>query len=162
MAFVDQFLPEFDREMSTTRSLLERVPLDKASWKPHAKSRSLGQIAAHLAGLAHFGALISTMTEFNVASGEDAPPANTTQQLLGQFDENVASSRRALASLKEDELGTPWTLKAGDHVVFTLPRVVVLRTLLMSHSIHHRGQLSVYLRLLDVPLPAIYGPTADT
>ena len=162
MAYADRFLPEFDNEMKTTRSLLERVPMDKASWKPHAKSRTLGELADHLAGIVHFGTLISTTTELDGVRFPRQPAATSTAQILERFDENVANARRAIASMSEDDVTAIWTFKFGDHVIFALPRPGALRALVMSHSIHHRGQLSVYLRMLDVPLPSIYGPTADT
>ncbi|HVX37928.1 MAG TPA: DinB family protein [Gemmatimonadaceae bacterium] len=162
MAYADRFLPEFDQEMKTTRSLLERVPMDKASWKPHAKSRSLGEVADHLAGIARFGSLIATMSEFEGSRMPRVAPSATAEELLGRFDENVEASRRGIASMTEEDVAAIWTFTVGGHVIFALPRAGAIRALLMSHMIHHRGQLSVYLRMLDVPLPSIYGPTADT
>ncbi len=162
MAYADRFLPEFDQEMKTTRSLLERVPMDKASWKPHTKSRSLGELADHVAAIARFGSLISTMSELNAMTMPRLGPTSSADELLARFDANVDASRRDIASMSEDDVGATWTFKIGDHVVFALPRAGAVRSLLMSHMIHHRGQLSVYLRELDVPLPSIYGPTADT
>jgi len=168
MAFADVFLPEFDHEMQTTRSLLERVPFDNAAWKPHTKSTGLGDLASHIANLSGFGAMIATVDERDLtAPGPDGkprrPPVFTTSaDLLAAFDDNVARSREAIKALPDSKLGDQWTLRAGDHVIMTLPRAAVLRSLLMNHMIHHRGQLSVYLRLNEVPLPSIYGPTADT
>lgn len=162
MAFKDALLPEFDQEMKTTRALLERVPLDKSAFKPHAKSTALGALASHIANLAGFGEMIVRDTERNFATWVPLPDAANTGELLERFDANAAKSRAAIAALEDKDIGTPWTLRAGDHVIFTLPRAAVLRTLLMNHIIHHRGQLSVYLRLNEVPLPSIYGPTADT
>jgi uncharacterized damage-inducible protein DinB len=166
MAFADNFLPEFDHEMTTTRSLLERVPFEHAAWKPHAKSTGLGDLASHIANLAGFGDMIVN-AEFRDFIGPDGQPQrpmvyDNTTDLLAAFDANVAKSRSAIQGLPDDKLGTPWTLRAGSQVIFTLPRAAVLRSMLMNHMIHHRGQLSVYLRLNDVPLPSIYGPTADT
>ncbi len=166
MSFADTLLPEFDQEMKTTRALLERVPLDRADWKPHPRSTALGALASHLATLAGFGVMISNKTEVNVAPA-GAPPRTpavykNTQELLDAFDANVTASREAIRQLPESDLTTMWTLRAGERVVFSLPRAVVFRTMLMNHTVHHRGQLSVYLRLNDVPLPSIYGPTADT
>jgi uncharacterized damage-inducible protein DinB len=164
MGFADSFLPEFDNEMKTTRSLLAVVPFDNPSWKPHTKSTALGALASHITNLAGFGSMIATTTERNFgAPGQPAPAQYTnTADLLSAFDANVKKSREALASVSDADMDAPWTLRNGDHVIFTLPRRVTLRTLLMNHIIHHRGQLSVYLRLNDVPLPSIYGPTADT
>jgi len=166
MAFADNFLPEFDHEMKTTRSLLERVPFDNAGWKPHAKSTGLGDLASHLATLAGFGDMIVNAEERDFM-GKDGQPQraqtySSSTDLLAAFDANVAKSRSAIAGLKDETLGAPWTLRMGSHVIFTMPRSAVLRSMLMNHMIHHRGQLSVYLRLNDVPLPSIYGPTADT
>ncbi|HEY4217171.1 MAG TPA: DinB family protein [Gemmatimonadaceae bacterium] len=164
MAFADTFLPEFDNEMKTTRSLLAIVPFENATWKPHTKSTALGPLASHITGLAGFGSMIATTTERVFGQpGQPKPPQYTNSaELLSAFDANVQKSRDALAGMSEDDLNAGWTLRNGDHVIFTLPRRVALRTMLMNHMIHHRGQLSVYLRLNDVPLPSIYGPTADT
>ena len=166
MPFADTFLPEFDHEMTTTRSLLERVPLENASWKPHGKSTGLGGLASHIAALASFGTLAVTKTEIDMAPPgappRTAPEYHTKEELLAAFDSNVKASRDAISTLGDGDLMTPWTLKKAGHTIFTMPRSGVLRTMLMNHIIHHRGQLSVYLRLNDVPLPSIYGPTADT
>jgi uncharacterized damage-inducible protein DinB len=162
MAFKDALLPEFIQEMKTTRALLERVPLDKSAFKPHAKSTALGALASHLANLAGFGEMIVKQPERDFSNWKPLPDAASTAELLERFDANVAKSRAAIETLDDKDIGTPWTLRNGEHVIFTLPRGAVLRTLLMNHMIHHRGQLSVYLRLNEVPLPSIYGPTADT
>lgn len=166
MAFADTFLPEFDQEMKTTRSLLERVPFSNASWKPHTKSTALGALASHLTNLSGFGVMIANQDgrDFSKAGpeGPGGKQYSSTEDLLSTFDANVAASRKAIAALPDSKLGDTWTLQNGSHVIFALPRAAVLRTLLMNHIIHHRGQLSVYLRLNDVPLPSIYGPTADT
>ncbi|HXT17198.1 MAG TPA: DinB family protein [Gemmatimonadaceae bacterium] len=168
MAFADTIVPEFDQEMRTTRSLLERVPLDKSDWKPHTKSTAMGALAFHLANLAGFGEMIVKQEgrDFGAAAQTstraNAATERTREELLALFDENVAKSRAALQSLQDKDLGTTWTLSNGGNVIFAMPRAAVIRTLLMNHIIHHRGQLSVYLRLNDVPLPSIYGPTADT
>jgi uncharacterized damage-inducible protein DinB len=162
MAFADTFIPEFDHEMKTTRNLLERVPFENAAWKPHDKSTCLGDLASHIANLAGFGDMIVNTDERRFGGGERPKVFSNTTDLLAAFDDGTTRSRDAIQGLKDDRLSTPWTLRAGDHVIFTLPRAAVLRSLLMNHIIHHRGQLSVYLRLNNVPLPSIYGPTADT
>jgi uncharacterized damage-inducible protein DinB len=168
MSFADSFLPEFDREMQTTRALLERVPLENATWKPHTRSAALGGLASHLANLAGFGVPIVNQDELDFAppgSPAGAPVQAqyaSKDELLGAFDRNVAGTRAAIQQLPDSGVATPWSLKHGGNVIFTLPRAAVLRTLMMNHIIHHRGQLSVYLRLNEVPLPSIYGPTADT
>ncbi|HEX4682112.1 MAG TPA: DinB family protein, partial [Gemmatimonadaceae bacterium] len=146
----------------------ERVPLEKSDWKPHTKSTALGPLALHLANLAGFGEMIVNQDGRDFSAGArtaaraSANQQRTREELLQLFDENVSKSRAALQSLQDKDIGTTWTLSNGGQVIFALPRATVLRTLLMNHIIHHRGQLSVYLRLNDVPLPSIYGPTADT
>lgn len=165
MSFADSFLPEFDHEMKTTRALLERVPFDNATFKPHSKSTALGPLASHVANLVGFGEQIVNADELNFApGGQPRLPSDfkNTADLLAAFDANVAKTRAAIQTLKDNQLGTPWSLRMGDHTIFTLPRASVIRTFMMNHIIHHRGQLSVYLRLNDVPLPSLYGPTADT
>jgi uncharacterized damage-inducible protein DinB len=163
MAIKDGLLPEFDHEMGTTRRLLERTPEAEFAWKPHDKSFSLGQLAAHIANIPHWCDAILQNTVFDVTTVNDTRPKTppSIASLLEQFDKTVATARAGLASTSDAELLTPWTFKNGDHVVFTMPRIGAIRSFIMNHLIHHRGQLSVYLRLKNVPLPAIYGPTAD-
>ena len=161
MPIVDGLLPEFDHEMATTRKLLERAPEDRFDWKPHTKSFSLGDLVTHVATLPAWGVDTLTKTEYDIAAGQPpAPPASTTE-LLTTFDKNVAATRSALVGRTDEELLVMWTLMRGDKAIFSMPRVGVWRSFLLSHLIHHRGQLSVYLRLLDVPVPSIYGPSAD-
>lgn len=165
MPIADTFLPEFDQEMATTRALLERVPADRADWKPHPRSTALGQLAMHIANLPGFGATVISQTEVDMnppgGAGYTPPVLTSTEELLATFDANVERTRAAIAGARDEELGVPWSLKSAGEVIFTLPRSGVLRTMMLNHVIHHRGQLSVYLRLRDVPLPPIYGPTAD-
>ncbi len=166
MPIAQSMLPEFDHEMATTRSLLERVPEEKADWKPHTKSMSLGRLALHLTELPTWGTMVITETELNLnppgGMNYPRPTFESTAGLLEKFDENVTTARTALAAISDDELMVMWTLKHGEETLFSMPRVAVLRSMVVNHIIHHRGQLSVYLRLNDVPLPSIYGPTADT
>jgi uncharacterized damage-inducible protein DinB len=166
MTYAEWFLPEFDAEIRITRSLLERVPFENPGWKPHSKSTNLGALASHLVDLAGYGARVATEPEINFAPPGGRPFApkeyHDRAELLSAFDANAARTRAAVAALSADALGVPWSLKFGDRVIFTQARGLVLRTFMMNHIIHHRGQLSVYLRLNDVPLPSIYGPTADT
>ncbi len=152
-------LPEFDQEMATTRRLLERVPSDKGAWKPHPKSFPLGHLAQLVATMP--GWLTSTLrqTEFNLA-GSAGYSFQATESLLQQFDQQVREARAALESSTDADLAVSWSLKHGDQVLLELPRGAAVRSHL-NHLIHHRGQLSVYLRLNDVALPSIYGPTAD-
>jgi uncharacterized damage-inducible protein DinB len=152
-------LKEFDQEMATTRRLLHRVPFDKAQWKPHVKSFPLGHLAQLVSWMP--GWITNTLRKPELdLSGASGYSFERTEVLLEQFDRNVKDAHDALASIVGPALDAPWSLKHGDRVLFTAPRGEVVRSHL-NHLIHHRGQLSVYLRLVDVPLPPIYGPTAD-
>ena len=159
------YLPEFDQEMATTRRVLERVPEDKLDWKPHAKSMSLGQLASHVAQLPDWASNIFSADEFDFRPPDGpafaAADCRSREELLTLFDRSVLIARKAIAAATEAGLDTPWTLKAGPHTIFSAPRWSVFRGFGMNHMIHHRAQLAVYLRLLDVPVPGIYGPTAD-
>lgn len=164
MAIKDALLPEFDHEMGTTRRLLDRAPEQAFAWKPHDKSMTLGGLSSHLANIPTWcGAILGAPVMDLATIPEDARPKPATSHaaLLALFDKNVAAAREKLAGATDPEMLAPWTLKQGDHEIFTLPRVAALRSFVMNHLIHHRGQLSVYLRLNNVPLPSIYGPTAD-
>jgi uncharacterized damage-inducible protein DinB len=161
MSLSDMLIPEYDHEMSNTRRVLERVPAEHLGWQPHPKSRSLGQLAGHLAALPALGTFFLTQDSLDIAALPTPPDPGSTQEILDAFDQNVARLRELIAQTDDATLMQPWTLKNGGQVVMTLPRLAVLRGSLLNHSIHHRGQLTVYLRLNDRPLPAIYGPTAD-
>ena len=162
MALKEMLLPEFDQEAATTRLLLERVPAQDADWKPHPKSASLGALAVHVANLVSWLGMTLTSTELDLAVTPTPAPFTTVEALLATFDENVASSRAALAKAVDADFAVPWSLRSGGQVYFTFPRAVIVRSFALSHLIHHRAQLGVYLRLRDVPLPPCYGPTADT
>lgn len=164
MTIAETLLPEFDREMATTRRLLERVPEDKLTWVPHPKSMPLGALAEHLGQLAVWGQMTIAASEVDLekmARPPDYQPLATRAALLGHFDREVAACRTALVGRTDAELMAPWTLRRGAKAFFTMPKAACWRTFVMNHVVHHRGQLSVYLRLLDVPLPSIYGPSAD-
>ena len=164
MAIKDALLPEFDHEMGTTRRLLERVPEQDFGWKPHSKSMALGELTAHLANIPTWCTTILGDPVFDIASVPDdarPKPATSREALLAAFDEKIAAARARLAATGDAEMMSTWTLKHGGQEIFTMPRAAAIRSFVMSHIIHHRGQLSVYLRLKDVPLPPIYGPTAD-
>lgn len=159
MTATKALLTEFDQEMATTRRLLERVPGGKAEWKPHPKSFALGHLAQLVSWMPGWIANTLTQTELNLleAPGYSFEP---TEVLLAGFDRNAADARTAIAAARDADLEVSWALKRGDQVLYTAPRGVVVRNHI-SHLSHHRGQLTVYLRLLDVPIPPIYGPTAD-
>jgi uncharacterized damage-inducible protein DinB len=159
MSIGQSMLPEFDQEMATTRRLLERVPADNGTWKPHPKSFALGHLAQLVAWIP--GWITNTLreTELNLR-GAGGYSFESTETLVALLDRNAKEARQALASVDDAALTVPWSLKHGDQVLFTAPRGAVVRQHI-NHLIHHRGQLTVYLRLNDVPLPSIYGPTAD-
>ena len=164
MAIKDALLPEYDHELATTRRVLERVPEAEFNWKPHAKSMSLGQLAGHCANIAFWCSATLDADAYDLQS--NAPEARldvpaSRDVLLKEFDRKVAKARASLAKATDAEMLAPWSLKNGDHVIFSMPRVSAVRSFVMNHLIHHRGQLTVYLRLKDVPVPPIYGPTAD-
>jgi uncharacterized damage-inducible protein DinB len=165
MSIAETLLPEFDLEMRNTRKLLEIVPEADASWRPHPKSYPLGDLAAHLATLPLWGRLTIELPELDLGTPANASVARleftTTKDVVRHFDENVRGARAALAGASDEAMWTPWSLRNRGATIFTLPRMAVLRAFVLSHMIHHRGQLTVYLRLRDVPLPPIYGPTAD-
>jgi len=159
MPIADALLSEFEQEMATTRRLLERVPGDKAQWKPHPKSFALGHLAQLVSWMPGWITNALSETELDLAN---APRYSfeTTDTLLAIFDQNVLGATAALRTAKDADFDVVWTLKRGDSVFFSAPRGNVVR-MHINHLIHHRGQLTVYLRLVDVPIPPIYGPTAD-
>lgn len=159
MSIAETLLPELDQEMAATRRVLERVPDDDPTWKPHPKSFSVAHLAQLLARMPGWIAQTLTSTELELTSGPGYSD-ETTEELLRTFDENVRSARAAAAAARDSDFDVPWSLKLGGEVLFTLPRGVVVRQH-VSHLSHHRGQMTVYLRLLDVPVPSVYGPTAD-
>jgi uncharacterized damage-inducible protein DinB len=165
MALSQALLPEFDHEMANTRKTLERVPEDKFDWKPHEKSTALGGLATHLAKIPDWATLAIKQSEFDLAPpGAEPikqPQAASRQEVLDAFDRNCAAAREAIAAASDEHLMGSWSLLSGGNTLMTLPRIAVLRSFVMNHSIHHRAQLGVYLRLLDVPVPSIYGPSAD-
>jgi uncharacterized damage-inducible protein DinB len=164
MAIKDALVPEFDHEMATTRRVLDRVPEAEFAWKPHAKSMSLGQLAAHIVNIPFWctATLDRTALDLDTLPSQAPVAPSSRAALLEAFDVKVAAARALLVEQTDAQLLTPWTLKKGTQEFFTLPRISAIRTFVMNHLIHHRGQLSVYLRLRDVPLPPIYGPTADS
>jgi uncharacterized damage-inducible protein DinB len=161
MTISEALLPEYDHEMATTRRLLELVPEARFEWRPHERSMTIGKLAGHLAGIPFWCTATLEATELDLDTMPAPATPATRADLLAAFDAKVAKARAGLSAASDPELLVPWTLKKGGQVFFTMPRISVIRSFVMNHSIHHRGQLSVYLRLNDVPLPPIYGPTAD-
>jgi len=154
-------LPEFDHEMANTRKSLERIPDDKLSFKPHAKSMSLGALATHLATINQWLEAILGVDSFDAGTVPPNPELKSRGEVLAAFDQHAASGRKAIAGATDAHLAKPWALLFKGQTIFTLPRVAVLRSFILNHTIHHRAQLGVYLRLNDVPVPSIYGPSAD-
>lgn len=161
MPIVDALLPEFDHEMATTRKLLERVPDDRLAWKPHEKSWSLGELAQHVAQLPSWGEVTLASSELDLSGDTRVQPARSRSDLLDTFDTHTAAARNALLGRTDAELMAAWSLRHNGQVLFTMPKATVWRSFVMNHLIHHRGQLSLYLRLQNVPVPALYGPSAD-
>jgi len=162
MSVKEQLMSELKNESGNTRKMLERVPEKSFSWKPHEKSMSLGRLSQHLAEIPHWADATLTKDELDFAKSNYTPTdATTSESLLKFFDENLKKAVDILQNTPEEELKNNWTMRYGDKVFFTLPKASVFRSFILSHTIHHRAQLSVYLRLLDVPVPSIYGPTAD-
>jgi uncharacterized damage-inducible protein DinB len=163
MTIAELLLPELEQEMATTRRVLERVPDDKLAWKPHDRSWSMGALASHLVNLLKWTDVTMNQTEFDLGSvspEEMNQTAKSRAELLAWFDANAATARQAVAKSDADYF-VPWTLKQGDTVYFTMPRYTCMRSFCLNHVVHHRAQLSVYLRLSDIPVPAMYGPSAD-
>ncbi|MGE3314361.1 MAG: DinB family protein [Planctomycetaceae bacterium] len=165
MSYAESILPEFDAEMASTRKVLERVPEDRIDWKAHAKSNTIGWNANHIAEIPGWveGTLTQTEWDFAPVGGEPyrTPSFRTRKEILDFFDANVASARRAIAAVKDEELPKMWTLLNGGEVIITMPRAAVIRTFILNHLIHHRAILCVYLRLNDIPVPGMYGPSGD-
>jgi uncharacterized damage-inducible protein DinB len=164
MSIAGSLLPELDHEVRTTRRLLEVVPEGQAGWRPHPKSFTMGELSLHIARVLSWAPLTVQRMEFdpNPPGGFPKVTFESVPATLRLFDENAAEARTAISGASDAELLVPWSLKSAGATVFTMPRVAVLRSFVMNHLIHHRGQLSVYLRMRDVPLPSIYGPTADS
>jgi uncharacterized damage-inducible protein DinB len=159
MTIAETLLPEFDEEMRTTRRVLERVPSEKGEWKPHEKSFSIAHLAQLVSGMPGWLTRMITATDLDLAAG----PGYSTQPtavLLETFDRNVREARAVIENSRDSDYEVMWTLRMGEKPLASMPRRVVVRQTI-NHLVHHRGQLTVYLRLLDVPVPSIYGPTAD-
>ena len=164
MAIRDGLLPEFDHEVASTRKVLERVPEGKPDYKPHEKSMAMGRLAGHTAELPGWAKETILQNSIEIRQGDPKNVAlvmTSRKQLLEEFDKRAAAGRAAIAGASDEELMKPWSLIANGKTIFTLPKIAVLRGFVMNHMIHHRAQLGVYLRLNNVPVPSIYGPSAD-
>ncbi len=165
MTIAQSMLGEFDQEMRNTRTTLERVPDDKWGWKPHEKSGTVGWLAAHIANLAGWTTVTLQTEQLDYAPVDgptfQLPKIENRQDALAIFDKNLTEARAALAGASDADMMKGWTLFAGGKTIFTMPRVACVRGMILNHMIHHRAQLTVYFRLLNIPVPALYGPSAD-
>jgi uncharacterized damage-inducible protein DinB len=166
MALSEALLLDFDAEMANTRKTLERVPVEKSDWKPHEKSMALGRLARHVAELPSWAAMTITTDSLDIAPPgappyQPPPPARSQEELLGLFEKSAAEARAAIAGASDEHLRENWSFLFGGKTVFSMPRLSVVRLTVLNHLIHHRAQLGVYLRLNGIPVPALYGPSAD-
>ena len=165
MAIAEALLPEFDQEAAGVRRTLERVPADKFEWRPHEKSGTMIWLAGHLANLPQWAKLTMAADELDLAPGGEQMPMPPTpasvDELVATFDRHAAEARAALAAASDADFMKPWSLLNNGTVLMTLPKAAVIRSFVMNHLVHHRAQLGVYLRMNDVPVPSIYGPSAD-
>lgn len=165
MTYAELILPEFDQEMASTRKVLERIPDDKLDWKAHEKSHTIGWNAAHLAEIPGWVEPTLTQLEWDIApiGGEPyrTPHLTSRQAILELFDRNVATARKAIAAAPDAEMPKTWSLLMGGKAILSMPRSAVMRSFVLNHTIHHRAHLLVYLRLNDVPVPGVYGPSGD-
>jgi len=163
MAIKDAFVAELKYESSLTKKMLEKVPLEKKEWKPHEKSMTLGRLATHVAENIHWVTDIIHIDDFDFMKNYNFNPrtANSTEELLEIFQANLDNAINDLSKVSDDDLAKKWIVRRGEQIMFDTPKKVAIRSWAINHMIHHRGQLSVYLRLLDVPVPGMYGPSAD-
>ncbi len=165
MKISDTLLPEFDNEMANTRKTLERVPEGKLGWQPHQKSWPMANLATHVANLPSWATMTIQLDSLDISPDGKPPqkdmPVKSQKELLDKFDKNVMEARAAIVGASDEDLMKSWSLLATGKALITMPRVAILRNMVMNHLIHHRAQLTIYLRLIDVPVPALYGPSAD-
>jgi uncharacterized damage-inducible protein DinB len=161
MSISQMLLPEFEQEMASTRKILERVPDGHFDYKPHPKSMPLGRLASHIAEMPSWAAHTIEQELLELQPGQQPFMANSRKELLESFDKNVAEARNKIAGVSDEELQKTWTMKFGGKEVLSMPRSSVLRIVVMNHMIHHRAQLGVYLRLNEIEIPGMYGPSAD-
>ena len=162
MAIIDGLLQELEMEAQTTRRVLERVPTEQLAWKPHPKSRTLGELAMHVAVVPGAVAqLASSPSPAQIPDFVEPPSPQHASELVPTLDRTLETVKRTLAGMDDEAITGPWRLMRGDRELFTLPRAAFLRSVMLNHWYHHRCQLTVYLRELNVPIPSIYGPSAD-
>jgi uncharacterized damage-inducible protein DinB len=164
MTLAESLLPEYDQEMANVRKTLERIPNDKLDWKPHEKSMAFAGLATHIANMMHWAVVTIEQPSFDMAPGGEQvreEAVTSVEHALEMFDRNTAAARAALAGASDEHLLETWSLLANGYPVLSMPRIAVLRVMIMNHMIHHRAQLGMYLRLNDLPVPSIYGPSAD-
>lgn len=162
MAIKDAFIAELKHEAGLTKKMLEKVPLDKAEWKPHEKSMTLGRLATHIAENFKWIAEIKNIDDYDFATKVFKPNVAASQEeLISIFQTNLETAVNDLSLMTDEDFNKPWIVRAGQKVMYNTPKKVAIRGWAFSHHIHHRGQLSVYLRLLDIPVPGMYGPSAD-
>src|SRR5262245_44393609 len=165
MSYAGMILPEFDQEMASKRKILERIPEDKLEWRAHPKSNTIGWNANHLADIPIWAKIALTTSTFDIAPVDGprypSPNLKTRKEILVLFDRNVAAARQEIAQVKDEDVGKSWSLLVAGKPAFTMPRAAVVRSFVLSHIIHHRAHLSVYLRLNDIPVPGMYGPSGD-
>lgn len=162
MSINQTFIAELKHESASTRKMIERVPTEKNTWKPHEKSMVLGRLASHVAEIPGWITMIMKTDELDLAAAGMVPHvAENNEELLGIFDNNLNGAVESLSNAAPEDFEKIWTLRRGEHVIYAMPKGMFLRSIAYSHLYHHRGQLSVYLRLLDVPVPGMYGPSAD-
>jgi uncharacterized damage-inducible protein DinB len=162
MSIAENYLAELKQEAATTRKILKIVPLEKGDWKPHVKNFSLLQLASHVAELPNYLYTTISTDELDFAKSNYKPSTPTSsEELLSIFEKNLKNAEEALSGCSDDEMGKNWTMRNGDTIFFSSPKASVVRSLCLNHLVHHRAQLGLYLRLLDVPIPGSYGPSAD-
>ena len=165
MTIAESILPEFELEMANTRKVLDCIPDDKLDWKAHEKSLSIGLVGSHLAHIPSWVEMTLTQDflDVNPKGGEpyQSPKFDSRQEMLDHFDANVAAAKKTIAATPDEEFGKSWSLLSGGEALLTMPKLGVIRTYVLNHTIHHRGHLCVYLRLNDIPVPGLYGPSAD-
>ncbi|HUM96681.1 MAG TPA: DinB family protein [Chitinophagaceae bacterium] len=161
MAIKDALIAELTHEGNSTKKLLSRVPMDKADWKPHEKSMSLGDLAKHVADIPHWINSILNKDDFDFQKHYKGFQVSSFEELMKLYQEKIDEALVQLANANDEEMMKPWIMRSGDHVIFEAPKVVAIRSVAMNHLIHHRGQLTVYLRLLNIAIPGMYGPSAD-